>query len=91
MSERQKAEALEWVFDWIEDMSDMLPLSCDDRQPPLVKIEKALSADPDLVVLLRLLEDYPMWLINPWRLAQRIRRKFGIRLTDEPPGWEWIE
>ena len=40
------AEALDWLFDWVEDVSTYLPFMSEEREPALVKIEAALSAAP---------------------------------------------
>lgn len=52
-AEAQLAEmrgVLDWLFNWIDDISYSLPLIAKDRLEALDKIEKALSAAPEEVL-----------------------------------------
>ncbi len=54
------------------------------------KIDQALLQPPDLVVLLQ--ETRYILPEGAWGLLEdRIATRFRVRLTDEPPGWEYTD
>ena len=63
--------------------------------------ECPMADDPDVVEALRRLEQQAKWgkehggiTAGHWAdfcnaMIERFSREFHVRLTDEPPGWEW--
>ena len=87
-----------WVF--IDELSALRRVVRENEDPDVVevlrdivdqvdesfRIASELGGDPKGRQNIHLAKG--MWLL---RLKTRLQRKFHIRLTDEPPGWEYTE
>lgn len=90
MSEREKTEALKELIEYGLCGVDRLRVAAYDRA------EKAVHADPDLVGVLRKMEEIFNERFLEAEGASVIVEmedyiQKTVRLTDQPPGWEWTK